>query len=64
MTSSFRGDKVRLVFATEALGMGVDIPDVRRIIHIGPPYSVESKSVLCTLHATIYSTIILYYFLR
>jgi superfamily II DNA helicase RecQ len=34
---------IRLVFATEALGMGVDIPDIRRIIHLGPPYSVESK---------------------
>jgi len=32
------------VFATEALGMGVDISDIRRIIHIGPPYSIESMN--------------------
>lgn len=35
--------KVRMLFATEAYGMGADAPDVRRIMHIGPPNSLESK---------------------
>ena len=30
---------VRVVFAT---GMGVDIRDIRQIIHIGPPNSVKA----------------------
>ena len=34
---------LRLLFATEAYGMGADAPDVRRIIHITPPKSIESK---------------------
>lgn len=33
--------KCRVVFATMALGMGVDIPCVRQVIHIGPPRSVR-----------------------
>jgi ATP-dependent DNA helicase RecQ len=32
---------VRLVFATVALGMGLDAPSVRRIIHFKPPVSIE-----------------------
>ncbi|XP_028403994.1 ATP-dependent DNA helicase Q-like SIM [Dendronephthya gigantea] len=32
---------VRVVFATIAIGMGVDIRDIRQIIHIGPPSSVK-----------------------
>ena len=32
---------VRVVFATVALGMGVDIPSVRQIINIGPPHTVR-----------------------
>ena len=35
--------KIKLLFATEAYGMGADAPDVRRIVHIGPPTSLESK---------------------
>lgn len=31
---------VRVIFATVAIGMGVDIPDIRAIIHVGPPCSV------------------------
>jgi superfamily II DNA or RNA helicase len=27
---------VRVVFATVAIGMGVDIPDIRQVVHIGP----------------------------
>ena len=33
--------KCRVVFATMALGMGVNIPSVREVIHIGPPRSVR-----------------------
>ena len=32
---------VRVVFATVAIGMGVDIPSIREIIHVGPPSSVQ-----------------------
>ena len=39
--SLFRGESLRLVFATEALSMGVDICNIRRIIHINPPNSLE-----------------------
>ena len=37
-----RDSKMRLVVATCALGMGVDIPDVELIIHYGIPTEVES----------------------
>ena len=33
---------VRVVFATVAIGMGVDIPDIRQVVHIGPPCSVKA----------------------
>ena len=33
--------KCRVVFATMAMGMGVDIPSVREVLHIGPPRSVR-----------------------
>lgn len=33
--------KCRLIFATNALGMGVNFPDIRRIIHYGPPREME-----------------------
>lgn len=33
---------VRLLLATEACGMGIDIPDVRKIIHITPPSNLET----------------------
>ena len=32
----------RVIFATSALGMGVDAPSIREIIHIGPPRSLEA----------------------
>ena len=28
---------VRIVFATNALGMGVNIPNIRRVVHYGIP---------------------------
>ena len=37
-----RDSKMRLVVATRALGMGVDIPDVELIIHYGIPTEVDS----------------------
>ena len=33
---------LRVVFATVAMGMGVDIPLVRQIIHIGPPHTMRA----------------------
>lgn len=36
-----RNSKLRLLFATVAFGMGVDCPDIRRIIHWGIPDSLE-----------------------
>ena len=33
--------KIRLVVATTAYGMGVDCPDIRRIIHWGSPSTIE-----------------------
>ena len=32
----------RVIFATVAMGMGVDIPSIRNVIHIGPPCSVKA----------------------
>ena len=33
---------VRVVFATVAMGMGVDVPSIRTVIHVGPPCSVKA----------------------
>ena len=33
---------IRVVFATVAIGLGVNILNVRQIIHIGPPRTIES----------------------
>ena len=32
---------VRVVFATVAIGMGVDVPNIRQIVHVCPPCSVK-----------------------
>ena len=32
--------KVRVIFANVAMGMGVDIPSIRNVIHVGPPRTV------------------------
>lgn len=34
--------KVRVIFATVALGMGVDIQCIRSVIHISPPYTMQA----------------------
>ena len=33
---------IRVVFATIAIGMGVDIPDIRQVIHVVPPCSMKA----------------------
>ena len=38
----FQGGSVRVVVATVAFGMGVDIPDIRQVIHFHLPGSLES----------------------
>ena len=39
--SKFKNDEVNIVFATNAFGMGIDISDIRVIIHFMIPESVE-----------------------
>ena len=33
--------KIRVIFATVAFGIGLDIPNIRQVFHIGVPYSME-----------------------
>lgn len=40
--ADFLNDRVQVVVATVAFGMGIDKPDVRRIIHYGAPRDIES----------------------
>jgi ATP-dependent DNA helicase RecQ len=42
LLEDFLQDRVPVVVATSAFGMGIDKPDVRRVIHWGPPRSLEA----------------------
>src|SRR5881409_1184074 len=39
---AFLADRAPVVVATSAFGMGIDKPDVRRVLHWGPPRTVEA----------------------
>lgn len=45
-TMASKDSHIRLLFATEAYSMGTDVPDIRRIIHVGPPTCLESEYLL------------------
>ena len=34
---------IRLIFASVALGMGADLTNIKRVVHAGPPSTLESK---------------------
>ena len=43
MAEGVTNNTIKLLLATEAYGMGVDNPDIRRVIHAGPPCTLESR---------------------
>ena len=36
------GGNLRMIFATSAFGLGIDCPDIRRVIHWGPPNYLDT----------------------
>ena len=41
MESFSKGGVCRILFCTTAFGMGVDVADIRRCIHFGPPQDID-----------------------
>ncbi len=39
-----KDSKLKLLLGTDSYGMGTDSPNIRRIVHVGVPATVESKN--------------------
>ena len=60
--TSAKSSTVRVMFATVAMGLGVNIRNIRNIIHITPPRTLEAyQEVGCAGRDSLPSTATLYY---